>query len=163
MAPIDIYTTRYCPYCQDAKELLSRKGVSFHEIDVTGNREVRKEMIARTNGRSTYPQIFIGPTHIGGWARALCCCVDTGNYQHPGAQARRPVRENRRRGAGCDAGDNARGGAPAWDFYPYRLACDQSVAGKGGEPLVPDRPARRSRRAPQQDSHVSRRYLRLGE
>jgi glutaredoxin 3 len=66
MAPIDIYTTRYCPYCQDAKELFSRKGVSFHEIDVTGNREIRKEMIARANGRSTYPQIFIGPTHVGG-------------------------------------------------------------------------------------------------
>jgi glutaredoxin 3 len=66
MAAIDIYTTRYCPYCQDAKELLSRKGVSFHEIDVTGNREIRKEMIARANGRSTYPQIFIGPTHVGG-------------------------------------------------------------------------------------------------
>jgi glutaredoxin 3 len=66
MAAIDIYTTRYCPYCQDAKELLSRKGASFHEIDVSGNREIRNEMIARANGNSTYPQIFIGPTHVGG-------------------------------------------------------------------------------------------------
>ena len=66
MANIDIYTVRYCPYCQDAKELLSRKGVSYHEIDVTGKRDVRKEMIKRANGRSTYPQIFIGTTHIGG-------------------------------------------------------------------------------------------------
>jgi glutaredoxin 3 len=66
MAPVDIYTIHYCPYCQDAKELLSRKGVSFHEIDVTGNRDIRKEMIARANGRSTYPQIFIGATHVGG-------------------------------------------------------------------------------------------------
>jgi glutaredoxin 3 len=66
MANIDIYTVRYCPHCQGAKELLSRKGVSYHEIDVTGKRDVRKEMIKRAAGRSTYPQIFIGATHVGG-------------------------------------------------------------------------------------------------
>jgi glutaredoxin 3 len=66
MAPVDIYTIRYCPYCHDAKELLSHKGVNFHEIDVSANRDIRKEMIARTNGRSTFPQIFIGTTHVGG-------------------------------------------------------------------------------------------------
>jgi glutaredoxin 3 len=66
MAAVDIYTIRYCPYCQDAKDLLSRKGVSFHEIDASGNRDIRKEMIERTGGRSTYPQIFIGATHVGG-------------------------------------------------------------------------------------------------
>jgi len=66
MAGIEIYTVRYCPYCQDAKELLSRKGVSYREIDVTGKRDVRKEMIQRANGRSTYPQIFVGATHVGG-------------------------------------------------------------------------------------------------
>ena len=66
MAPIDIYTTRYCPYCQDAKELISRTGVGFHEIDASGNRDIRKEMIERANGRSTFPQIFIGATHVGG-------------------------------------------------------------------------------------------------
>jgi glutaredoxin 3 len=66
MAAVDIYTILYCPYCADAKELLSSKGVSFHEIDVTGNREIRKQMIERANGRSTYPQIFIGDTHVGG-------------------------------------------------------------------------------------------------
>lgn len=63
---IDIYTIRYCPYCQDAKELLTGKGVKFHEIDASGNREIRQEMMARANGRSTFPQIFIGATHIGG-------------------------------------------------------------------------------------------------
>jgi len=66
MAKIDIYTVQYCPFCQDAKELLSRKGASYHEIDVTGKRDVRKEMIQRASGRSTYPQIFIGTTHVGG-------------------------------------------------------------------------------------------------
>jgi glutaredoxin 3 len=66
MAAVDIYTILYCPYCADAKELLSSKGVSFQEIDATGNREVRQQMIERTNGRGTYPQIFIGATHVGG-------------------------------------------------------------------------------------------------
>jgi len=66
MAAVDIYTIRYCPYCQDAKDLLSRKGVSFHEIDASGNWDIRKQMIERAGGRSTYPQIFIGATHVGG-------------------------------------------------------------------------------------------------
>jgi len=66
MATVDIYTIRYCPYCADAKQLLSQKGVNFHEIDVTGDREIRDAMIERANGRGTYPQIFIGATHVGG-------------------------------------------------------------------------------------------------
>ena len=66
MAAIDIYTIRYCPYCADAKELLASKGVSFHEIDASGNRDIRNAMIERSNGRSTFPQIFIGATHVGG-------------------------------------------------------------------------------------------------
>jgi len=66
MATVDIYTIRYCPYCQDAKDLLSQKGVAFHEIDASGNHEIRQQMIERANGRSTFPQIFIGATHVGG-------------------------------------------------------------------------------------------------
>ena len=66
MAAVDIYTILYCPFCEDAKDLLSQKGVSFHEIDASGNRDIRKQMIERAGGRSTYPQIFIGATHIGG-------------------------------------------------------------------------------------------------
>jgi glutaredoxin 3 len=66
MARIEIYTTRYCGYCQSAKALLTRKGVTFSEIDVTGDREGRGRMIERANGRMTVPQIFIDATHIGG-------------------------------------------------------------------------------------------------
>ncbi len=66
MAPVDIYTIRYCPYCAEAKELLSRKGVTFHEIDATGDRDIRQTMIERANCQSTFPQIFIGATHVGG-------------------------------------------------------------------------------------------------
>jgi glutaredoxin 3 len=66
MATIDIYTIRYCPYCHDAKELLSRKGAEFHEIDASGNPDIRNQMIERSGGRSSFPQIFIGATHVGG-------------------------------------------------------------------------------------------------
>jgi glutaredoxin 3 len=66
MTSVEIYTKEFCQYCQWAKELLSRKGVNFREIDVTGNRQMRQEMIQRANGGDTFPQIFIGTTHIGG-------------------------------------------------------------------------------------------------
>jgi glutaredoxin 3 len=77
MARIDIYTIRYCPYCQEAKELLSRKGASFHEIDASGNRALRQQMIERSNGRTTFPQIFIGATHVGG-CDDLCALDEAG-------------------------------------------------------------------------------------
>jgi glutaredoxin 3 len=66
MTSVEIYTKPYCPYCHWAKELLSRKGVTFREIDVTGDRQMRQEMNKRADGRSTVPQIFIGATHVGG-------------------------------------------------------------------------------------------------
>ena len=66
MTSIEIYTKQYCSYCHYAKELLSRKGVSFREIDVTGNREMREQMVQRAGGRTTLPQIFIGAMYVGG-------------------------------------------------------------------------------------------------
>jgi glutaredoxin 3 len=66
MPPVQIYTTRYCPYCVAAKMLLKRKGVDFTEIDLAGNWERRDEMIERAHGRVTVPQIFIGRVHVGG-------------------------------------------------------------------------------------------------
>ncbi len=66
MPPVEIYTTRYCPYCHAAKALLKRKGVAFLEIDLSSQRERRGEMIERANGRMTVPQIFIGDVHVGG-------------------------------------------------------------------------------------------------
>ena len=61
MPPVEVYTTRFCPYCSAAKTLLKRKGVSYSEIDVSSDFERREEMIQRANGRMTVPQIFIGP------------------------------------------------------------------------------------------------------
>jgi glutaredoxin 3 len=66
MTSVEIYTRQYCTYCHWARELLTRKGVNFREIDVTGNQQMRQQMIERASGRSTLPQIFIGATHIGG-------------------------------------------------------------------------------------------------
>jgi len=66
MTSVEIYTQQYCPYCHWAKELLTRKGVEFREIDVTADRQMRQEMVARANGSATVPQIFIGATHVGG-------------------------------------------------------------------------------------------------
>jgi glutaredoxin 3 len=66
MTKVEIYTTRYCPYCHAAKRLLSLKGVEFTEIDVSGDPKGRSDMVARANGRMTVPQIFIGTTHVGG-------------------------------------------------------------------------------------------------
>jgi glutaredoxin 3 len=66
MSEVEIYTTRFCPYCHAAKRLLSRKGVNYIEIDVSGDPKRRRDMTARANGRTTVPQIFLGSTHIGG-------------------------------------------------------------------------------------------------
>ena len=66
MANITIYTTRTCSYCNMAKSLLAKKGLSYDEVDVSGNPAERQRMMARANGRHSVPQIFIGETHVGG-------------------------------------------------------------------------------------------------
>ena len=66
MPSVEIYTTRFCPYCSAAKALLKRKGVSYSEIDVSRDFELREEMIQWANGRMTVPQIFVGTMHVGG-------------------------------------------------------------------------------------------------
>lgn len=66
MQPVTIYTTSMCPYCHAAKDLLRKKDVAFEEISLDGDREGRAAMSARSNGRTTVPQIFIGEAHVGG-------------------------------------------------------------------------------------------------
>ena len=66
MAEVVIYTRDFCYYSDAARELLTRKGVAFTDINASGNRELRQQMIERANGGSTFPQIFIGATHVGG-------------------------------------------------------------------------------------------------
>ncbi len=68
MANVEIYTKMTCGYCMMAKRLLKRKDVSFTEIPVGGgNREKLDEMMKRSNGGRTVPQIFIDNEHIGGF------------------------------------------------------------------------------------------------
>jgi glutaredoxin 3 len=66
MPPITIYTKGWCPYCFAAKDLLAEKGASFTEVDIESQPEARREMIQKSGGRSTVPQIFIGERHVGG-------------------------------------------------------------------------------------------------
>lgn len=66
MKPIEIYTTPFCGFCHSAKRLLTKKGATFTEIDVSAQPDLRRQMMDRANGGYTVPQIFIGGTHVGG-------------------------------------------------------------------------------------------------
>ena len=63
---IDIYTKFACPFCVRAKHLLSSKGASFNEYDITMGGEKRDEMLARAPESRTAPQTYIGDTYVGG-------------------------------------------------------------------------------------------------
>jgi glutaredoxin 3 len=65
-AAIEIYTRPGCGYCSAAKSLLTRKKAAFTEYDVAKNASYRQEMYDRAGVGSTFPQIFIGETHLGG-------------------------------------------------------------------------------------------------
>jgi glutaredoxin 3 len=66
MVEVELYTTRFCPYCTRARALLERKGVAYGEIDIIEEPTRRDEMILRAGGRTSVPQIFINGEHIGG-------------------------------------------------------------------------------------------------
>lgn len=67
MKKITIYTKTHCPYCVKAKDLLKRKGATvFEEINIENNENLREEMMNKSGGRKTVPQIFIGEIHVGG-------------------------------------------------------------------------------------------------
>jgi len=66
MKPVTIYTTAFCPYCTRALSLLRSKKAQVKEIAAGFNLKIKQEMIQRANGARTFPQIFIGDTHIGG-------------------------------------------------------------------------------------------------
>ena len=66
MADVTIYTRMMCGYCAAAKRLLDRKGVVYTEHDASFSPELRQQMIARANGGTTFPQIFVGDFHVGG-------------------------------------------------------------------------------------------------
>jgi glutaredoxin 3 len=66
MVKVEIYTKMFCPYCTRAKSLLTAKGVDFEEYDISLGGPKRTEMLDRSNGGYTVPQIFIDGRHVGG-------------------------------------------------------------------------------------------------
>jgi glutaredoxin 3 len=67
MKKVDIYTSSMCPYCHNAKALLSSKGVTFNELKIDGNTRLSAEAVQRSGGMRTVPQIFIENHHVGGY------------------------------------------------------------------------------------------------
>ena len=67
MTEITISSRPFCGYCDLAKQLLERKGLGYHEIDIGAEPDRKSEMVTRAGGRMTFPQIFVGETHVGGY------------------------------------------------------------------------------------------------
>jgi glutaredoxin 3 len=66
MARVEIYSTLFCPYCSRAKSLLEKKGIDYVNIDIIEDTAKRDEMVERSGGRRSVPQIFIDGEPIGG-------------------------------------------------------------------------------------------------
>ena len=73
MKTITMYTGPMCNFCDAAKRLFSRNNIKYEEIDITSKDGLRDEMIKKSNGRRTIPQIFFDDYHVGGYVelRAL--------------------------------------------------------------------------------------------
>jgi glutaredoxin 3 len=68
VAKVEIYAKAFCGYCFRAKRLLDSKGIEYDEREVVFGGPEKQEMIERSGGRTTVPQIFIDGRHIGGCA-----------------------------------------------------------------------------------------------
>lgn len=64
---VDVYSTAICPYCVAAKNLLAQRGIGYREIRVDLDDEHYRQMLARSGGRRSVPQIFVGEVHVGGF------------------------------------------------------------------------------------------------
>lgn len=67
MVSVEMYSTAICPYCVAAKNLLKQKGMDYTEIRVDTDRQRYEEMLARTGGRRSVPQIFVNGVFVGGF------------------------------------------------------------------------------------------------
>ena len=67
MKKVVIYTGPICNYCSAAKHLLNKKKINYEEIDIGYDDKKREEMLKKSNGAKTIPQIFIGEKHVGGY------------------------------------------------------------------------------------------------
>jgi len=66
MKPVTVYTKALCPFCVRAMSLLNQKGAEIVEISAGFDSAKRQEMVQKSGGRNTFPQIFIGDHHVGG-------------------------------------------------------------------------------------------------
>ncbi len=67
MKKILIYSSNICPYCSSAKNLLKNLNLSYQEKCIDNSDEIKQEMIKKSNGKKTVPQIFFGKYHVGGY------------------------------------------------------------------------------------------------
>ena len=67
MVSVEMFTTAICPYCVAAKNLLKQKGFDYTEIRIDMDPVRRDEMLSRTGGRRSVPQIFVNGIHVGGF------------------------------------------------------------------------------------------------
>jgi glutaredoxin 3 len=66
MTSVRIYTKQHCSFSQRARLFLEENGIPYEDVDITGDPQLREEMVKAAGGASTTPQIFIGGEHIGG-------------------------------------------------------------------------------------------------
>ena len=67
MKKVVIYTGPLCNFCSAAKHLLNKKKINYEEIDIGYDDKKREEMLKKSNGMKTIPQIFIEDKHVGGY------------------------------------------------------------------------------------------------
>jgi glutaredoxin 3 len=67
MVDVKIYSSGFCPYCSWAKKMLESRNVAYEEIRIDLVDGAHQEMLSRSNGQMTVPQIFIGDFHVGGY------------------------------------------------------------------------------------------------
>ena len=67
MSEVIIYSSGWCPYCSGAKRMLDEKSISYQEIRIDQIDGARQEMLDRSGGMMTVPQIFINDYHVGGY------------------------------------------------------------------------------------------------
>lgn len=65
-AKVEMYSKFFCPFCVRAQALLERKGMTVIVIPASNDKAKRAEMNQRSNGRNTFPQVFINGRHVGG-------------------------------------------------------------------------------------------------
>jgi glutaredoxin 3 len=70
MKKVKIYTTHYCPYCDSAKRLFSQLNISYEEISLEDNNELRDRLSRENGGWRTVPMIFVGEQFVGGYTDA---------------------------------------------------------------------------------------------